>query len=735
MESEFKICIDDGSEPLPEFVVDQNAKAMQLYDWQRRGLKYFFENKCCAVFQCATGCLSGDTYIEVPRNLDKYPYGRKIKDLVGKKDFFVYTFNIEKKVFELKKAKSVWYVGKEEVFEILLQSGKKIKATANHPFLVNIKKESQEKLHRLKLSNVLDYRNVEELNVGDYVKTFNRPTIRDEKNGELIRVESKKRRVLEHRFIFEQIYGSIDKHGVVHHIDGNRFNNSVENLECLSCYEHNRRHTKERGFFGKALWKNGVHPKGMLGKHHINKGSKQDYRDEEFLKNGFESYKYKTNKIESCKKCSETLNNKGKDFLTNRAKYGGYTRYFEKIIDIKYIGKEKVYDMEVEDNHNFIANGIVVHNCGKTRFGIEVIKQVLEKDPDVKVLIVVPKNVILENGWYPELYNAGISIRDIGVYYGAIKEYAKITITNMQNIENVDFEAFKFVLYDEIHNFASTRLLPYLEKDIKYKLGLSATLERIDKKHYKILDAFNYNLFEYGAKEALQDGILNPFNFYNVSVEMDLETEEEYLELTQNVNATMQAGGGYSKIMRSSSPLKFKMLALLNKRKMLVNNYPRKMDVVKAICEKFKDDKFIIFQEYNKQTSKSYWQLLESGVKACVVHSGISNAIREQNLIDFKNGKYNVLLASKVLDEGWNVPSVDTAIIVAGNSTSRQTIQRMGRVLRKKTKASKLFQIYCKNTVEEDYSEKRAELFKELCSAYNFFDYGVDEDEFIWDLE
>lgn len=33
-----------------------------------------------------------------------------------------------------------------------------------------------------------------------------------------------------------------------------------------------------------------------------------------------------------------------------------------KVVGIKKIGKEDTYNMEVKDVHNFIANGIVVHN-------------------------------------------------------------------------------------------------------------------------------------------------------------------------------------------------------------------------------------------------------------------------------------------------------------------------------------------------------------------------------------
>jgi len=35
---------------------------------------------------------------------------------------------------------------------------------------------------------------------------------------------------------------------------------------------------------------------------------------------------------------------------------------FEKITSIEYVGKEQVYDIEVEGTHNFIANGILAHN-------------------------------------------------------------------------------------------------------------------------------------------------------------------------------------------------------------------------------------------------------------------------------------------------------------------------------------------------------------------------------------
>lgn len=362
--------------------------------------------------------------------------------------------------------------------------------------------------------------------------------------------------------------------------------------------------------------------------------------------------------------------------------------------------------------------------AGKTICAIELIKQIINIEPDVRVLIVVPKNVILETTWFKELYDGGFSLRDVGVYYGNIKEYGKITITNMQNLQRIPLELFKVIILDEIHNYGTKRLLEILQQDFKYMIGLSATVERMDNKHWDLLKLFDYNLFTYSPQQALQEGILNRFNFTNISVDLDEETFEKYTTLTQDLNVIFQAGGGYIRIMKSkNSGLKYKMLAKMNERKEIINNYPRKFDIIKILAEKHKEDKIIVFNEFNQQTNKCYWYLLDVGVKACIVHSSIPMKVREQNMMDFKQDKYNIMLTSKVLDEGYNLPKIDTGIVMAGNSSARQTIQRLGRVLRRKNKPSNLYQIYCKETVEENYAMERSKLFKELCSDYKYMHF------------
>ena len=56
---------------------------------------------------------------------------------------------------------------------------------------------------------------------------------------------------------------------------------------------------------------------------------------------------------------------------------------------------------------------------------------------------------------------------------------------------------------------------------------------------------------------------------------------------------------------------------------------------------------------------------------------------RKVRIRDFVEKDLNALIAIKVLDQGVNIPAIQTAIILASTRSKRQYIQRLGRVLRK----------------------------------------------------
>ena len=390
-----------------------------------------------------------------------------------------------------------------------------------------------------------------------------------------------------------------------------------------------------------------------------------------------------------------------------------------------------LFDWQQRGIDYFFESNKVIYQAatgtGKSVLAIEIIKKIWDKDPTCQVLIVVPKNVILEDTWYKELYDGGINIPDIGVYYGKIKEYAKVTITNVQNVANVDLTKFRCLIIDECHNVTQRIYDIITQKDWYYLMGLSATFERRDNKHWKLLRLFDYNIFNYTPRQALADHVLNPFNFTSIGVEMDEDSYAQYTELTQQLNLIFKAYGTFSHIIKANLGVKNKMLFLFSKRKQLLSNYKRKLDVAQKLCKKHNGEKIIIFNNYNEQTNAAYWHLLENGVKACIVHSSVDTKKRDQNMIDFKKGKYNVMLTSKVLDEGYNLPKISIGIIMAGDSVKRQMIQRMGRVLRRKKDPSELYQLYCKGTIEEVNAIENNKFFKELCTIYNEQIYSLND--------
>lgn len=88
-------------------------------------------------------------------------------------------------------------------------------------------------------------------------------------------------------------------------------------------------------------------------------------------------------------------------------------------------------------------------------------------------------------------------------------------------------------------------------------------------------------------------------------------------------------------------------------------------------------------------------------------HSGISKKNRVINLKKFADGRTKIKLISsaKTIDEGVTLPRVKFAIIGSSSSKPRQTIQRVGRVIRLSDDKDKAFiiRVYVKDSKEEQW--------------------------------
>lgn len=78
-----------------------------------------------------------------------------------------------------------------------------------------------------------------------------------------------------------------------------------------------------------------------------------------------------------------------------------------------------------------------------------------------------------------------------------------------------------------------------------------------------------------------------------------------------------------------------------------------------------------------------------------------------------------MLIATKSLDEGFDLPAIDMAIVFAGSTNHRQLVQRTGRILRRtSTKDSAdLYQVYIEGTTEQIAADKRTTFYRTVANS------------------
>jgi hypothetical protein len=172
-------------------------------------------------------CLTGDTQIQLVDG-----YSVSIKDLVDKKEFFVYSYDIKNNQVQIGKGHSARLTGKKQpIIKIILDNGNIIRCTKDHPFLLSngsyIKAEQLKKYDILmalyKKYNYLGYEKVTATKV-KYSTWKYTHILADEFN------------------IKHNIYEKGDNEFHRHHKDCNKFNNVPNNIIRLNKIAHLKLH-------------------------------------------------------------------------------------------------------------------------------------------------------------------------------------------------------------------------------------------------------------------------------------------------------------------------------------------------------------------------------------------------------------------------------------------------------------------------------------------------------------
>ena len=318
----------------------------------------------------------------------------------------------------------------------------------------------------------------------------------------------------------------------------------------------------------------------------------------------------------------------------------------------------------------------VVTGGGKTFFAIHCIKEYLKASPKKDILIVVPSIALLDQ-WNEALLENNVN-QEIVLNGGGekVKKSAKIIVTTIDSLKNilgiVNAEN-SLLIVDECHKIGTEKRGDMLNNNWSATLGLSATPERdYDDNFYVIIKKILGDIiFEYDYIDARDDEVIVNFSLLYAYAPLLKEEEKKYENFSKSIRRRAATIGGHN---MDDYPLKMHVF----NRARLIKNSKNRIPYGVDLIQKYKRESWIVFTE-NKKQAKEFNKIINTkGFKSALYNTDLDSTERLENLNKFKKADLNVLVTCTALDEGFDMPEADGALILSASSSKRQRVQRMG---------------------------------------------------------
>lgn len=354
------------------------------------------------------------------------------------------------------------------------------------------------------------------------------------------------------------------------------------------------------------------------------------------------------------------------------------------------------------------SRGVVALPTGAGKTILAVLAMVAKQRP---TLVVVPTIDLLLQ-WQNVLKK--FFGTEIGALGGGWKEILPVTVATYDSaylsIESIG-NRFGLIIFDECHHLPSTQYQMIARASIApFRLGLSATVERADGKEEMIYELLGDLCYEGQIREMVET-VLAPYDV--VSVEVPLTAEEKdayqkargiYTSFIKNNRISFSGPEGWQDFIKKSATLPGGKAAMeaWREQKRLAQAATGKMDELWNIFMKHRGDRIIVFTQDNAMA----YQIGKNFVLPVLTHQTRPKE-RKQMLEYFRQGSIDVLVTSKVLNEGVDVPEASIGVVISGSATVREHVQRLGRILRhQEGKRAVLYEVISKDT-NEFYVNKR----------------------------
>ncbi len=232
------------------------------------------------------------------------------------------------------------------------------------------------------------------------------------------------------------------------------------------------------------------------------------------------------------------------------------------------------------------------------------------------------------------------------------------------------------LIMDEVHDIGAPQRQAGLLACYTYRLGLSATPQRwFDSQGTKILfDYFDHVVFDFPLAKAIPD-FLTPYEYFPNFVELIGDELEEYEAITKRITKRAHSMTGHDTDH---------LLALYQiKRQKIITNTEQKYSCFEQILSSLGQLHHTLVYCSPEQIDHVQTILNRRGIVQSRFTGEESLKERTRLLASFAAGHHQVLVAMKCLDQGVDVPSTQTAILLASSGNPKEFIQRRGRVLRK----------------------------------------------------
>jgi superfamily II DNA or RNA helicase len=327
--------------------------------------------------------------------------------------------------------------------------------------------------------------------------------------------------------------------------------------------------------------------------------------------------------------------------------------------------------------------------------------------------LVVTPTIDLMNQWYAELTDHfGIPI---GLLGGGYYDFQAITVTSYDSAY-IHLERwghrFAMLVFDEAHHLPGAT---YSEAAVgslaPFRLGLTATPERSDGGDMMLPELIGPIVYR---KEIQQLSGQYLADYRTQRVYIDLTDDErqryqickdEYRAFASRIGISFGSPNGWQRFIFEAGRTAEGQSALKAYRelKRIERGASAKFTILERLLHEHARERIIIFTADNA----TVYEIARRYLIPPITHQ---TKIKERKdiLKKFHSGDYGIVITSQVLNEGVDVPAAGVGIVLSGSGSTRENVQRLGRLLRKfKGKQAILYELIARGTGEEFTSDRR----------------------------